>query len=64
MSLNREFLIWKEQGREVRERERGWAGKHAVIFKVMLGLVEIEGKDRKTRDRETELTIKITSKAG
>jgi hypothetical protein len=31
MSLNREFLIWKERGRGVRERERwvaGSAGSH------------------------------------
>ena len=43
MSLNnREFLIWKERGRGVeRERERG-AGEQAGIFKVRLGLGEIE----------------------
>jgi len=38
-------------------------------FKVRLGLGEIEGRDRdretyKQRDIETELTIKIPSKAG
>jgi hypothetical protein len=45
MSLNnREFLIWKES--------RGsWPGQQAGIFKVRLGLGEIEGKDR---DRDTE----------
>jgi hypothetical protein len=43
MSLNREFLIWKERGRGVRERERGgWAGQQAVIFRIRFG-----------RDRET-----------
>jgi hypothetical protein len=41
MSLNnREFLIWKERGKGV-ERERG-AGEQAGIFKVRLGLGEIE----------------------
>jgi hypothetical protein len=40
-----------------------------VGFKVRLGLGEIEGRDReretlKQRDVETELTIKIPSKAG
>jgi len=45
MSLNREFLIWKERGRGVRERERGgWAGHQAVIFRIRFG-----------RDRETEI---------
>jgi hypothetical protein len=38
MSLNNgEFLIWKEEG-----------GQQAVIFKVRLGLGEIEGRDRDT----------------
>jgi hypothetical protein len=41
MSLNREFLIWKELGRG------GWAGQQAVI-KVRLGLGETE----RQRDRE------------
>ncbi len=40
MSLNREFLIWKERGGErerERERERGGrAGQQAVILKVRL----------------------------
>ncbi len=60
MSLNREFLIWKERGRGERERERergaGWqAGQQAGIFKVWLGLGVIEGRDRNTEiqgDRE------------
>ena len=50
MSLNREFLIWKErgQGRE-RERGAGWqAGQQAGIFKVRLGLGVLEGRDRNT----------------
>jgi hypothetical protein len=35
MSLNnREFLIWREKG--------GWVGQQAGIFKVRLGLEEIE----------------------
>jgi hypothetical protein len=61
MSLNsREFLIWKERGRGgERNREVGGAGQPASIFKVRLGLGEIEG-----RDREIELIIKIPSKAG
>jgi hypothetical protein len=63
MSLNREFLIWKEQGRGCERERGGWMG-----FKVRLGLGEIEGRDRdretyKQRDKETELTIKIPSKA-
>jgi hypothetical protein len=49
MSLNREFLIWKE-------RRAGWqAGQQAGIFKVRLGLGVIEGRDRNTErqgDRE------------
>jgi hypothetical protein len=49
MSLNREFLIWKERG-------AGWqAGKQAGIFKVKLGLRVKEGRDRNTEiqgDRE------------
>jgi hypothetical protein len=35
----------REKG--VRER-RGWAGKKVVIFKVKIGLVEIEKRDRDT----------------
>jgi hypothetical protein len=31
MSLNREFIIWKE--REGGEREKGWAGQQVGIFK-------------------------------
>ena len=56
-------------GGEGGERERGgWAGQQ-VIFKVRLGLGEIEGKDKdretyKQRDIQTELTIKIPGKAG
>jgi hypothetical protein len=63
-----------------REREGGdreghaggrWVGQQAGIFKVRIGLGEIEGRDRDTRDRETnkqrdietELTIKITREA-
>jgi hypothetical protein len=41
MSLNREFLIWKERGRG------GWAVQQAVILKVRLG------RDRE-RDKETK----------
>jgi hypothetical protein len=56
MSLNREFLIWKERGRGERERGAGWqAGQQAGIFKVRLGLGVIEGRDRNTErqgDRE------------
>ena len=38
MSLNRDFYIWKERGRLVRERERGGLlGQQAVMFKVRLG---------------------------
>jgi hypothetical protein len=47
MSLsNREFLIWRERGRG--ERERG-VGRQAGIFKVRLGLGEIQ------RYRDTEI---------
>ncbi len=59
MSLNREFLILKEQGRGESERERErWVGRSAVIFKVRLGLLEMEGRDRETeierhRNKET-----------
>jgi hypothetical protein len=50
MSLNsRKFLTWKERGR-VRERE-GWADQQAGIFKVRLGLVEIETEIKRQRDR-------------
>ncbi len=58
-------ISYLERAREGCERERGgWMG-----FKVRLGLGEIEGRDRdretyKQRDIETELTIKIPSKAG
>jgi hypothetical protein len=65
-------------------REKGvWAGQQVGIYKVKLGLGEIEGRDRDTeryrdtetkrqryreiqrhRNKETELTIKIPSKAG
>jgi hypothetical protein len=42
---NREFLTWKERwGRDT----DGWAGRQAGIFKVSLGLGEIEGRDRIT----------------
>jgi hypothetical protein len=42
MSLNnRESLTWKERGRV-------WVGQLAGIFKVRLGLGEIEGRDRYT----------------
>jgi hypothetical protein len=40
-----DFLFLKERGKGVRERG-GWAGHQAVIFKVRLGLGEIEGRDR------------------
>jgi hypothetical protein len=44
MSLYREFFILKEL-----ERERAlWAGQQSVIFKVRIGLEEIEGRDRET----------------
>jgi hypothetical protein len=51
----------------------GQAGQQVGLFKVRLGLGEIEGRDRGERQRyrdietkiiETELTIKIPSKAG
>jgi hypothetical protein len=43
MSLNnREFLIWKERGREWGRKRGGCAGQQAGIFKVRLGLGEIE----------------------
>ena len=50
MSLNsREFLIWKEGEREgVRERQGQLARSAGGIFKVRLGLGEIEGRDRDT----------------
>jgi hypothetical protein len=55
MSLNsREFLIRKERDRVV-----GRLGQLASIFKVRLGLGEIEGTDR-----EIELTIKTQVKLG
>jgi hypothetical protein len=63
MSLNREFLIWKEKGIGVRERERErekererWAGGSAGrIFKVRFGRDrEIE---RRTRQRYRETNI-------
>jgi hypothetical protein len=39
MSLNnRKFFIWKKRGRS------SWAGQQAGIFKVRLGLGEIEGR--------------------
>jgi hypothetical protein len=41
--------------------------QQADIFKVRLGFVEIKRRDRDTqrkRDIETEMTIKIPSKAG
>jgi hypothetical protein len=69
MSLNREFLIWKERGRGEKGRGRGlererWAGRSAGrIFKVRFGRErEKEGKDRdieRGTSKETELTIKI-----
>jgi hypothetical protein len=54
MSLNdREFLLWKEMGRGEREKEAGGrAGRQAAhqagIFKVRLGLEEMDGRDRDT----------------
>jgi hypothetical protein len=58
MSLNRKFLIWKEEGEREREREGrvgGWADQQSVIFKVRLGLGETKGRDRGERQRgETE----------
>ncbi len=43
---NRKFIIWKEREGV---RERGVReGQHADIFKVRLGLGEIEGRDRDT----------------
>jgi hypothetical protein len=58
MSLNnREFLIWKERGRGVRE---SWVhrqvGQQAGILNVRICFGEIEGRDRDTetqRDSET-----------
>jgi hypothetical protein len=46
LSLNREFLIWKDRGRGVRERE-GWVGRESYL---RLSLGETEGRDR---DKET-----------
>jgi len=43
---NREFLIWKEQGRGVNYRERGWAGQQAGVFKVLIAMGEIKGRHR------------------
>jgi hypothetical protein len=53
MSLNREFLILKEQGRG-RERGGGWVGQQAVIFKVW---VRFE-RDRVERQRERDMATK------
>jgi hypothetical protein len=55
---SREFLIWKERGKGL-ERDRGVGERvsPASIFKVRLGLGEIQGRYRETerqRDRETE----------
>jgi hypothetical protein len=69
MSLNNNLYGKIEKG----EREGGRAGQLAGIFKVRLGLGELEGRDRDTeiqrnretkkqKDIETELTIKIPSK--
>jgi hypothetical protein len=51
-------------------RERGerevWVGHHTGIFKIRLGVGEIEGRDRETeiqRYRKIDLTIKIPRKA-
>ncbi len=70
---NRTFLILKERKGGDREGHAGgqWVGQQAGILKVRIGLGEIEGRDRDTIDRETnkqrdietELTIKIPSKA-
>jgi hypothetical protein len=45
---NREFLICIE-------RERGWAGQQAGIFKVKLGLGEREIKSKTDKEREREI---------
>jgi hypothetical protein len=52
------------------ERERQRAGEQAVRFD-RLGLTEIEGRDRyrdaeieRNRNKETDLSLKIPSKAG
>jgi hypothetical protein len=56
MSLKREFLIWKERGRGesegVREKKRG---RQADIFKVRLGLGEIDRYRRGERQRYREI---------
>ncbi len=53
MSLNsREFLFWKESGWGKRERD-GRASQQAGIFKVRLGLVEIESEIQRHRNKET-----------
>jgi hypothetical protein len=70
MSLrSREFLIWKERERGGKREKEGRPGRSAGgIFKVRLGLVETgikrHRKTKKQRYIETELTIKIPSKAG
>jgi hypothetical protein len=53
MSLNREFLIFKVQGRG-RERGGGWVGQQPVIFKVW---VRFE-RDRVERQRERVIATK------
>ncbi len=53
------FLSGKSEGGGERERGAGWqAGQQAGLFKVMLGLGVIEGRDRNTeiqRYRDTEI---------
>jgi hypothetical protein len=53
MSLNREFIIWKERREGVRERE-GWVGGSAGIH--IQGKVRFwrdRGQRQRDRDRET-----------
>jgi hypothetical protein len=66
--LEREREGWDRERKEVRERERWASGSVGRIFKVRFGRKrEKEGKDRDIEihtNKETELTIKIPSKAG
>jgi hypothetical protein len=67
MSLNnREFIIWKERGRGVESKRGGQvcgllggrASRQAGIFKVRLGLVEIEGRDREIVRQSNKETLR------
>ncbi len=69
MSLNREFLIWKKSGRGpsgVRESERGGRVSRQAYLSFRKDRGERQGyrEIERHRNKETELTIKIPSKAG